>query len=129
MTSANYNYTRHLLYTASQCSPAEGLSALLPCQWSYGEIATRLAKQVPDVAIYADWISLFTNPDYDTLIADSGSLLDRLATEEGRGVAELAPYFDRSSTYELEFWEMAYSQGHSGGDAARECDVTRGNYS
>jgi thiaminase/transcriptional activator TenA len=125
MTLANYGYTRHLLYTTSQFSPAAGLAAILPCQWSYGEIATRLAERVPDDQIYADWISLFANPSYDALVADSVVLLDRLAFEEKVGVGELAPLFDWSSRYELAFWQMAYSRGRDDAVPHDESDVTR----
>ena len=111
MTSVNYNYTRHLLYATSQLSPAAGLAALLPCQWSYGEIATRLVAKKPDDPIYADWIALFANPAYDELVADSVSLLDRMAEHELVSVEDIAPLFDRSSQYELAFWQMAYTQG------------------
>jgi thiaminase (transcriptional activator TenA) len=123
MTPVNYGYTRHLLYAASHGSPATGLAAILPCQWSYGEIAARLATHIPKDPICTDWISLFANPTYDALVADSVTLLDRLATEEGVGVAELTPAFDWSSRYELAFWQMAYSQGR---DSAVniELDVT-----
>jgi thiaminase/transcriptional activator TenA len=127
MTLVNYSYTRHLLYTTSQFSPAAGLAAILPCQWSYGEIATRLAERVPDDQIYADWISLFANPAYDALVDDSVALLDRLAIEEKVGVGELAPFFDWSSRYELAFWQMAYSRGRDDIAPHEEFDVTREN--
>src|SRR5215471_12058338 len=39
MLPATYAYTRHLLYTSAQGTCAEGLTAVLPCQWSYGELA------------------------------------------------------------------------------------------
>ena len=43
MTPVTYAYTRHLLDAAGRHGLATGLAAVLPCQWSYGEIATRLA--------------------------------------------------------------------------------------
>jgi thiaminase (transcriptional activator TenA) len=128
MTPVNYAYTRHVLYTTSQCSPATGLAAILPCQWSYGEIATRLAVRVPDDEIYADWIAMFANPAYDTLVTDTVTLLNRLATGEGVGVRELAPYFDWSSRYELAFWQMAYSRGRDNAVPYVELDVSSDIY-
>jgi thiaminase/transcriptional activator TenA len=111
MRPVNYGYSRHLLFAASQGSPATGLAAILPCQWSYGEIANRLATKAPADEIYADWISLFANPAYDALVADSVELLDRLASDEGLSAEALAPTFDWSSRFELAFWQMAYSLG------------------
>jgi thiaminase/transcriptional activator TenA len=124
MTPVNYAYTRHLLYTTSQFSPAAGLAAILPCQWSYGEIATRLAAHVPEDKIFADWIALFANTAYDALVLDTVTLLDRLATDEGAGVRELAPYFDWSSRYELAFWQMAYTCGRDNAVPHIELDVS-----
>jgi thiaminase/transcriptional activator TenA len=123
MTPVNYGYTRHLLYATSQGSPATGLAAILPCQWSYGEIATRLATHIPEDTICTDWISLFANPTYDALVADSVTLLDRLAAEKGVGITELTPAFDWSSRYELAFWQMAYSRGRDNA-VNIELDVT-----
>ena len=58
MHPAAYAYTRHLLQVAGQGTCAEGLTAVLPCQWSYGELAVHLAAHVPDDAVYADWIAI-----------------------------------------------------------------------
>ena len=122
MTPVNYGYTRHLLYSTAQCSPATGLTAILPCQWSYGEIASGLATHAPDDKIYADWVALFANPAYDALVVDSVTLLDRLASEEGLSAEELAPTFDWSSRFELAFWQMAYSRGRDNAVATIELD-------
>ena len=42
MRPATYAYTRHLLAVSAQGDCAEGLTAVLPCQWSYGELARPL---------------------------------------------------------------------------------------
>ena len=122
MGPVNYGYTRHLLFATSHGSPATGLTAILPCQWSYGEIASRLAVRAPEDQIYADWISLFANPTYDALVADSVTLLDRLASEEALSVDALAPTFDWSSRFEVAFWQMAYSRGADNAVTRAELD-------
>jgi len=51
-------YASHLLTTAREGNMAVALAALLPCQWSYGEIGQRLAAgDVPDDLVFADWIA------------------------------------------------------------------------
>jgi len=64
----------------------------------------------PGDPIFADWIALFGNDEYDVLVARSNSLLDRLVlpTDEGR-VPALLRIFERSTWYEAAFWDMAYA--------------------
>jgi thiaminase/transcriptional activator TenA len=109
-----YAYTRHLLHACAQGTCAEGLSAVLPCQWSYGELAVHLAAHVPDDPVYADWIAMFANDAYDQLVIESTRLLDRLAASvDARQLRRLEWIFNASVRYEVEFWDMAYA-GPSG---------------
>jgi thiaminase/transcriptional activator TenA len=115
-----YGYTRHLLYACGQGSCAEGLAALLPCQWSYGEIAQPLMAALPADPVYADWIRMFGHAEYDALVAETTGLLDRLAdpvvgntvvgnTADAGPWARLSVVFGISIRYEGEFWDMAYA--------------------
>jgi thiaminase (transcriptional activator TenA) len=102
-----YGYTRHLLHVCEAGSCAEGLAALLPCQWSYGEIAQPLMAAMPADPVYADWIRMFGNADYDALVAETTGLLDRLADPADAGQwARLSVVFSISIRYEAEFWDM-----------------------
>lgn len=136
MLPTTYAYTRHLLYTCAQGSCAEGLTAVLPCQWSYGELARPLMASPPADPVYADWIAMFGNEGYGLLVDETTGLLDRLAagpqetglqvTRAETGAAEaraveaaarrLSPIFDASTEYEVQFWDMAY--GVPGGTSA-----------
>jgi thiaminase (transcriptional activator TenA) len=112
MLPATYAYTRHLLYTCAQGTCAEGLAAVLPCQWSYGELAAPLMASLPADPVYADWISLFGGDGYDTLVAETTGLLDRLAdSADGPVMQRLSLIFDTSTRYEVQFWDMAYEPG------------------
>ena len=103
-----YGYTRHLLHVCAVGDCAEGLAALLPCQWSYGEIARPLMAAPPDDPVYADWIAMFGNAGYDALVAETTSLLDRLADPaDARQWPRLSEVFSISVRYEREFWDMA----------------------
>lgn len=118
MLPANYAYTRHLLSVCSLGDCAEGLTAVLPCQWSYGELARPLTSHPPADPIYADWIGLFGNDGYDALVVQTTALLDRLVDpSDERRMAALAQIFERSTAYEAGFWDMAYANtGPAGTD-------------
>jgi thiaminase (transcriptional activator TenA) len=105
-----YAYTRHLLHVCAQQGCAEGLAAVLPCQWSYGEIAQPLMAAPPADPVYADWIAMFGNPGYDALVAETTRLLDRLADPAGTAQwSRLSEVFSISIRYEAEFWDMAHA--------------------
>lgn len=115
MHATTYAYTRHLLAVCAMEDCAAGLAAVLPCQWSYGEIARPLMASKPADPIYADWIALFGDDDYDALVDETTALLDRLVDpSDAPRVAVLAEIFDRSTWYERAFWDMAYASGDDG---------------
>ncbi|MQY25811.1 TenA family protein [Nocardia aurantia] len=104
-----YAYTRHVL-DAARADTAVALAALLPCQWSYGEIGRRLLADGPPAdPIYARWIGLFAGDGYGELVGASTDLLDNTCARTDPGRIEAA--FDRSTRYEIAFWEMAYTRG------------------
>jgi thiaminase/transcriptional activator TenA len=110
MAPVTYAYTRHLLDTAGRHDLPAGLAAVLPCQWSYGELATRLAQSMPADPVYADWIAMFAGDGYDELVQASTSLLDQYADAADEALmTSLAAVFDRSTRYELAFWDMAFA--------------------
>jgi thiaminase (transcriptional activator TenA) len=109
MTPTAYAYTRHILQVSEHENAAAGLAAILPCQWSYGEIGLRLATHMPEDPIYADWVAMFSEPGYDHLVVASTDLLDRLTSSAGpTELAFLSTVFNRSTYYEVAFWDAAY---------------------
>jgi thiaminase/transcriptional activator TenA len=111
MLPTTYAYTRHLLDATSRGGLAVALAALLPCQWSYGEIGRHLARSLPADPVYRDWIALFSGDGYDDLVAASTRLLDESCTAGDQAATSDA--FDRSVRYEIAFWQMAYTRGES----------------
>jgi len=111
MLPTTYAYTRHLLDATSRGGLAVALAALLPCQWSYGEIGRHLARSLPADPVYRDWIAMFSGDGYDDLVVASTSLLDQACTAGDQ--AATADAFDRSVRYEIAFWQMAYTRGES----------------
>lgn len=116
MLPTTYAYTRHLLYTSAQGTCAEGLAAVLPCQWSYGELAGPLMAAPPPDPVYADWIAMFGGAGYAGLVEETTGLLDRLADPRDAIVMQrLSWIFDTSTGYEVQFWDMAYGAAAGGG--------------
>ena len=115
MHPTTYAYTRHLLAVCAMQDCAAGLTAVLPCQWSYGELARPLMAARPADPIYADWIALFGDDDYEALVGETTALLDRLVDpDDAARVASLSKIFERSISYERAFWDMAYRSGATG---------------
>jgi thiaminase (transcriptional activator TenA) len=116
MLPTTYAYTRHLLYTSAQGTCAEGLAAVLPCQWSYSELAGPLMAAPPPDPVYADWIAMFGGAGYAGLVEETTGLLDRLADPRDAIVMQrLSRIFDTSTGYEVQFWDMAYGAAAAGG--------------
>jgi thiaminase/transcriptional activator TenA len=116
MLPATYAYTRHLLATSAQGTCAEGLAAVLPCQWSYAELAGPLMAAPPPDPVYADWVAMFGGAGYAGLVEETTGLLDRLADPRDAIVMQrLSWIFDTSTRYEVQFWDMAYGGAAGGG--------------
>lgn len=110
MGTVTYRYTRHLLQVTAQGGCADGLTAVLPCQWSYGELAKPLTEAIPGDPIYADWIRMFSDEDYNTLVGATTGLLDRLVdSNDVARMRKLSWIFEISTRFEVEFWDMAYA--------------------
>jgi thiaminase (transcriptional activator TenA) len=113
MAPANVAYSSYLQALSLRGGPLEIMAALLPCAWSYVEIAERLEKNGTSThEVYADWIAYFTLPVNVEMVASMRRDFDRLVLEGGLGTAkrdELGQIFATSSRLERGFWEMAYT--------------------
>ena len=113
MAPANVAYTSYMQAMALRGGPLEIMAALLPCAWSYVEIAGRLADEgASEHDVYADWIAYFTLPANVEMVASMRRDFDRLVLEGGSTAAkreELGEIFATSSRLERGFWEMAYT--------------------
>jgi thiaminase len=62
----------------------------------------------PDDPVYADWIRMFGNAEYDALVAETTGLLDRLADPaDAWQWSRMSAVFSISVRYEGEFWDIA----------------------
>lgn len=113
MAPANVAYTSYMHALASRGGALEIMASLLPCAWSYVEIAADLRTRTDlDHPVYGGWIAYFSLPsnvemvsamrrDFDALVRDEAS------TERRRD--EIERIFATSSRLERSFWDMAYA--------------------
>jgi len=113
MAPANVAYTSFLLATAASGGPLEITAAILPCSWSYIEIAQGLADTlIADHPVYSDWVAFYLQEEEADLVMNMRETFDDM-TREGAVSQErrrqLAEIFMMSSRLEGLFWEMAYT--------------------
>jgi len=106
---ATLAYTGYLLTTAYSAGTLEIMTAIMPCAWSYGEIARRLRAEVRPHPVYSSWVGFFDSDEYRQLIDDMRAQLDAMgAAADHRRRRGLRDIFDMSGRLEHGFWEMSY---------------------
>jgi thiaminase (transcriptional activator TenA) len=107
---ANVAYTSFLLGVAGQGGPSEITAAILPCAWSYVEIAGQLAGEIADHPVYTDWVGFYLSDEVLELVGQMRASFDEMARQASPGLTRrLAEIFTTSSRLEGAFWEMAYT--------------------
>jgi thiaminase (transcriptional activator TenA) len=112
MAPANVAYTSFLLATAGSGGPLEITAAILPCSWSYIEIAEGLKEEITEHPVYSDWVAFYLQQEEADLVLNMRETFDAM-TREGAVSDEkrehLADIFMMSSRLEGMFWDMAYT--------------------
>jgi thiaminase/transcriptional activator TenA len=108
MAPANLAYTSFLVAAAFRGGPLEVMTAIMPCAWSYAEIAAGLAAGASEHPVYTAWLAFFASAEYAALIERMRDELDALAARDGAPTGRLAETFRNGARLELGFWEMAY---------------------
>jgi thiaminase/transcriptional activator TenA len=111
MAPANVAYTGFLVATAIQGDSLDVMAAIVPCTWSYGDIASTLVAEglVHDHPVYAEWIRFFGLPAYEAIVARMRSDFDTMAaTADEATLQHLSALFKTSVRLERAFWEGAY---------------------
>lgn len=108
MAPGTLAYTSFLIAAAFEGGPLEVMTAIMPCAWSYGEIATRLRPDATDHPVYGTWLGFFASDEYSDLVERMKQELDALARRDGADRARLSETFKTGARLELGFWEMAY---------------------
>jgi thiaminase (transcriptional activator TenA) len=106
---ATQAYTDFLLRTAALADYAELVAALLPCMWGFNEIGLDLRQRgMPAQPLCAEWIEMYSSPEFTQLADWCREILDRLAAGQPEHVLQrLEDAFLTSSRHELAFWQMA----------------------
>src|ERR1700722_7985441 len=81
MAPANLAYTSFLLATAAAGGPVEILAAILPCSWSYVEIARGLKDELAEHPVYSDWVSFYLADEEADLVLNMRETFDTMTGE------------------------------------------------
>lgn len=102
------SYASFLLATSSFKSVEEGITAVLPCYWSYAEIAKFHEKKLTHNRnkLYREWASYYLEEDYLNLVNKIKNLVDRIQSDFS--YKKLKDVFIASSCYEYMFWDAVY---------------------
>jgi len=108
--SVNVSYSNFLLSTSSLKSYAEAITSVLPCFWSYAEIADHYKKRLntnPN-QLYKDWLEVYGTYSYLSLVNKMKNLVN--SAGEGFSYEKLKHVFITASRYEYMFWDAVYKQ-------------------
>jgi thiaminase/transcriptional activator TenA len=110
---ATVTYTSWLLSIAALGDAADISAALLPCAWTYGEIARALEPTAVEHPVYRAWISFFASDAYDGVVTTLRASFDRdlraMTTAKRERLAEI---FRSGCRMERLFWDQALSGSH-----------------
>ena len=102
-------YTSYLLATIRGGSYADGVGAVLPCYWIYGEVGKHLAGRGSPNPRYQRWIDTYGSEEFDAEVREVIAVTDTLGTElTNAGREHVRRHFRTSSRYEWMFWDMGY---------------------
>lgn len=107
-TQTSLSYSAFLLSTSTLASFEEGLAAVLPCYWSYAEMADYHKREISNNKnpIYKKWAGYYLEADYLQLV----DRIKNLVEETGGGFPydRMRQAFLASSRFELLFWDSVY---------------------
>ena len=105
----NVAYTNFMISTSTLGTVWEGLVALLPCFWSYAEIAEYHRDKLREnpVSLYVDWAKVYLSEEYKRVVNELRGLIDTAYPKVD--LEKLERIFIQGSKYEYMFWDMAYN--------------------
>ncbi|MFP4001573.1 MAG: thiaminase II [Thermoplasmata archaeon] len=106
----NVSYTSFLISTSSLNPYEEAITSVLPCFWSYAEIAKANEDKLKENEnqIYRDWAEVYRTDLYLELVGR----LKKLVNEAGEDhpYEKLRDVFITASRYEYMFWDAVYNE-------------------
>ncbi len=105
----NRAYMDFLLSTCATGTLLEGLVAILPCFWSYLEIAENNKSLLLQnkVRLYREWAEVYLKEEYRDIVQRLRETVDDLW--DGTYYEKYRKIFLLGSKYEYLFWDMAYN--------------------
>lgn len=94
-----------MLEAAATRSYAAILSVLNVAEWLYRDWATRAPRPLPENFLYAEWVTLHDNPDFNAFVDFLREELDRVGPAERDRCED---FFLRAVTLEKAFFDAAY---------------------
>jgi len=106
--SVSLSYSSFLVSTSTLKSYPEAITAVLPCFWSYAEIAEvhKDKLKTNKNQLYKDWANAYLSDSYLHLVEK----IKDLVNEAGKNFPyhKLKEVFANASRYEYLFWDAAY---------------------
>ncbi len=105
----NVSYSSFLISTSSLNSFEVAMTSVLPCFWSYVEIAEHHTDKLEgnDKQIYKDWAKVYGTESYLELVEKMKGIVDEVGKEYPYD--ELKDVFITASRYEYMFWDAVYN--------------------
>jgi len=104
------SYGSFLLSTSALQSYAEAITAVLPCFWSYADIAAYHSDKLPgnDNQLYTDWATVYATDAYQDIVDKIKHVVNRAA--ERCPYEKLLRVFTTACRYEYMFWDAVYTR-------------------
>ncbi|MFT4044717.1 MAG: thiaminase II [Gordonia sp. (in: high G+C Gram-positive bacteria)] len=104
---ATVAYTSWLTSIAARGNADDIAAALLPCAWSYGDIACGLTVVTSTERLYGEWIEFFASEDYAHVVKNLRAAFDaRLAIMTADARTKAAQTFLFGCRLERQFWHQ-----------------------
>lgn len=113
MAPATLAYTSYLIATASRTDSLGVMALILPCAWTYQDIALANQPSATDHPVYGEWLRFFSTNEYDAIVKALCEDMDSLAARaDPQRKAEVSHIFTTGVRLEQAFWDMALHQHH-----------------
>lgn len=113
MAPATLAYTSYLIATASRTDALGVMALILPCAWTYQDIALANRASSADHPVYGEWLRFFSTEEYDAVVQGLCADMDSLASRaDSRRKEEVSHIFTTGVRLEQAFWDMALQRQH-----------------
>ena len=104
-------YVNHMISSSESKGFLHSLVAILPCAWSYGEIATYLSNSMSNRSEnkYIKWIDMYDSEEFKNSAKSIMEIIDEKTINLPEvQKKDLKATFYKSSEYEYDFWNAAW---------------------